>query len=80
LERSFNEMGNDLGVGVGGETVALVLEFGLQFKIVFENAVVDDRDAPRAVTVGMGIVVSRTPVRRPSCMAQTDSAAQWLCL
>ena len=44
-ERVVDEVRDDLGVGIGFERVALGLEFGAQFRVVLDDAVVHDRDA-----------------------------------
>ena len=38
----LNEVGNDLCVGLGHELMTLVGELALQFKIIFDDAVMDD--------------------------------------
>jgi hypothetical protein len=61
----FDEVGDDLGVGLGDELVALGGEFALQVEIVLDNAVVDDDDAAGAVAMGWAF----SSVGRP-CVAQ----------
>ena len=45
----LDQVGDDLGVGLGDELVALGGEFALQLQIILHNAVVDDDDAARAM-------------------------------
>ena len=47
----FDQVSNDLGVGFGNKLVPLRGELALQFQIIFNNAVVNDDDAARAVAV-----------------------------
>jgi hypothetical protein len=42
----IHEMGDDLGVGLGDEGVALGLQLGAQLVVVLDDAVVHDADAP----------------------------------
>jgi hypothetical protein len=43
----FDEMGDDFGVGFGGELVAFGDQFLLEREIVFDDAVVHDDDSCR---------------------------------
>ena len=63
---ALDQMRDDLGVGLGDELVAFLLELLFQVEVVFDDAVVDDHDSARAVAVRVGILLSRPPVRRPS--------------
>ncbi len=51
----LDEVRHDLGVGDGGEDMAALLEALAQFRVVLDDAVVDDRDVARAVHVRMGV-------------------------
>ena len=70
----LDEVGNDLGIGLGDEFVALRSEFVFQIKIVLDNAVVDYDDAAGAVAMGMGILFSGAAVRSPASVADAKSA------
>jgi hypothetical protein len=65
----FNEVGNDLRVGLGTELVPAVLEFPLQGCVVLDDPVVDHGDGTLAVEVRVGILVIRDPVRGPPGVA-----------
>jgi hypothetical protein len=45
--QAVDQVGDHLGVGLAGEHVALGLQFGAQFVVVFDDAVVHQRDAAR---------------------------------
>src|SRR6266568_3650949 len=69
-------MGDDLRVGFGDELVALIAKFTLQVEVVLNDAVVDDDDAARAVTMGMGVFLSGASVRGPAGMTDAEGAVQ----
>src|SRR5262245_15266252 len=71
-------MGHDLGVGLGGKVVSHTHELGFQLEVVFEDAIVNDGYPSGAVTVRVGVVISRPPMGRPPRMAQTDGALHGL--
>ena len=72
----FDEVGDDLGVGLGDELVALRSEFALQLEIIFDNAVVDDDDAAGAVAMGMGVLFGGAAVRGPAGVADAEGAVE----
>ena len=65
-EERFDEVGDDLRVGLGDEPVSLPLQSGLQFQVVFDDAVVNDRDPARAVPVRVGVFLGRPAVGGPA--------------
>ena len=69
-------MGDDLGVCLGDELVALRDEFALQLEVVFDDAVVDDHDAAGAVAMGMGILFRGAAVRGPARVADAEGAIE----
>ena len=69
-------MGDDLGVGLGGEDVALAAQRLAQLAEILDDAVVDDGH-PRG-RMGVGIVLGGTTVRRPAGMADADRAGERL--
>ena len=75
LHLAFNEVRNDLGVGLGDELVPLALQFELQIEVVLDDAVVDDHDLAGAVAVRMCVFLGRPAVRRPARMADAVVAA-----
>ncbi len=70
----FDEVGDDLGVGLGDEDVTLPGEFALEVEVVFDDAVVDDHDAARAVAMGVGVFFRRPAVGSPACVADAEGA------
>src|ERR1043166_807688 len=72
LHLPCHEMGDHLGIGLGRELGALLLELLAQLAIVLDDAVVDDRKPFGGVR--MGIAFARLAVRRPACMPDPDRA------
>ena len=72
----LDEVGDDLGVGLGDELVALGDELALQIEIVFDNAVVHHHDAARAVAVRMGVLLGGAAVRSPARVADAERATE----
>ena len=70
----FDEMRDDLGVRLGLELVADLLESLLDREEVFDDAVVDDHDLAGAVAVRMGVVLVRLAVRGPARVAHAERA------
>jgi len=60
----IDQVGQDFGIGLGFELVALVGQLDLQGGMVFDDTVVDQGDLPRHV--GMGIDLVGRPVGRPT--------------
>ena len=76
----LDEVGDDLGVGLRREAVALGLELSLQREVVLDDAVVHDDDAPAAVAVGMRVLLGRPAVRRPARVAEAVVAVDRIVL
>ena len=74
LRLLFDQVRDDLGVGLGDERVPLLLQLFLQLEIVLDDAVVDDHQAPAAVAVRVSVLFSGAPVRRPTRMAEAVDA------
>ena len=70
----FNQVGDDLGVRLGDEFVALSGEFALQLEIVFNDSVVYDDDAPGAVAMGVGVLFGGASVGGPAGVADAEGA------
>ena len=64
----MHQVGHHLGVGLRVEGVALALEFGAQFFVVLDDAVVDDADVEplRARDVGVGVAFVDATVGGPT--------------
>ena len=67
-------MGDDLGIGLGDELVALGDEGGLEGEVVFDDAVVDDDEGSGAVAVGMGVFFGGAAVGGPPGVADAKGA------
>ena len=74
----FDEVGNDLGVGLGDELVALLGEFAFEVEIVFDNAVMNHDDAAGAVAMGMGVFFSGAAMGGPARVADAEGAVEWM--
>ena len=70
----LDEVGNDLGVGVGGKLVAGGLQLRLELGEVLDDAVVDDEDLAVAVGVRVGVDVGRLAVGGPARMPDAEPA------
>ena len=70
----FNEVGNNLGVGFGHESVAFGDEGFLERKIVFDDAVVNDHDLAVTITVRMGVLFSGPAMSSPAGVADPVAA------
>ncbi len=69
-------MGDDFGVGLGLEGVALGYEGGLGGEIVFDDAVVDDDEGAGAVAVRVGVLFGGTAVGGPAGVADAVGAVE----
>jgi hypothetical protein len=76
IQRFVEQVGDDFGIGVGREFVTLGLELVFQFGKIFDNAIVNDRDAASAV--GMGIADAGRAVGGPARVTDADLANQRL--
>ncbi len=74
VELVLDEVGDDLGVGLGDELVALGDERLLEGQIVFDDAVVDDDERAGAVAVRMGVLFRGAAVRGPAGVADAEGA------
>ena len=70
----LDQVGDDLGVGVGVKDMAALLETGTQVGEVLDDPVVDHRDTPAAVHVGVRVPVGRRAVGRPPGVPHPDRA------
>ena len=67
-------MGDDFGIGFGGELVAFFGQLLFQAEIVFDDPVVHDHDLSSAVAVRMGVFFRGTSVRGPARVANAIGA------
>jgi hypothetical protein len=70
----LEQVGGDLGVGVGSELVPGRGEVFAQSGEILDDPVVDHRDPAAAVDVGVGVAIGRSPVGRPPGMPHTHCA------
>ena len=73
----IDQVGNDFGVGLGTEDMALKSQAIFEFKIVFDDAVVNHGHRPGIV--GMGICFGRSPVGCPASMSDSVHPLQGIC-
>jgi hypothetical protein len=74
-----DQVGDHFGVGLALEHVAERGQFGAQFVVVFDDAVVDQRDARlfrRRREVRVGVVRGRRAVRGPAGVGDAGEALQ----
>ena len=70
LHLTLDEMRHDLRVRFCDEAVTLLLQFSLQIEVVLDDAVVNDDDVARAITMGVRVLFGRPAVGGPSCVPQ----------
>src|SRR3974390_1561295 len=71
-------MGNNFGVGLGGEFVALLDELLLQREVVLDNAVMNDDDLARAVAMRVRVFFAGAAMSGPAGVADTIGSVQRL--
>ena len=74
-QMALDQMGDDLGVGLRGEAMAVGLELLLDGQVVLDDPVVHDDEVARPVGVGMRVLVGGAAVGRPARVADADRAA-----
>ena len=74
----LDQVGDDLGVGLGGELVPFFDEPLLEREVVLDNAVVHHHDLAGAIAVRVGVFLGGTPVRGPAGVADAVGAVQRL--
>ena len=66
-------MRDDFGVGLRLEDVSLCQKLALEIEEVLDHPVVDDDEPALAVPVRMGVLLGRTPVRRPAGVPDSEA-------
>src|ERR1035438_9265128 len=74
----LDQVGNDFGVGLGGELVAFGDQLLFQRKIVFDDSIVDDDDLSRAVAMRVGIFLGGAAVGGPAGVSDAVGAVKRL--
>ena len=74
----LDQMREDLGIGFAAKNVAELDQARSQGGVVFDDAVVNDRDLAAAVHVRMCVGVGRRPVRCPASMSDADDPGKLL--
>ena len=69
---ALDQVGDDLGVGLGGEVVALVAQLAPQLGVVLDDSVEDDVDRVAAVAVWMSVLLGDPAVGRPARVPKPD--------
>ena len=64
-----DQVRDDFGVGLGLELMFKFLQTLFQRQVIFDDTVVNDNDSSRLVAVRMSVLLGRTAVRRPACVA-----------
>src|SRR2546426_6503471 len=67
-------MGEDLGVGLRGERVALREEAFLKLLVVFDHAVMYERDLARLIEMRVRVFIGCGAVRGPTRVTDADAA------
>ena len=68
----LDQVGDDLGVGLGAESVALGHELAPQLRVVLDDPVEHDVDLVDAVAVRVRVLLGDPPVGRPARVAEAD--------
>ncbi len=74
----IDEMRNHFRVGLGFENDAVVLELILDFKVIFDDAVMDHRQGTGFIAVRVRVGIGGLTVGCPPCMADAHASAQGL--
>ena len=69
LKVLFDQVGNDLRVGLGDESMSIGRQGFLEGQVVFDDPVVDHHELPSTVAMGMGVFFSRPAVGCPAGVA-----------
>ena len=69
---ALDQVGDDLGVGLGGEDVALGASSLAQLGVVLDDPVEDDVDVVGAVAVRVGVLLGDAAVRGPAGVGEAD--------
>ncbi len=68
----FDQVRDDLGVGLGAEDVPFGPQLLAQVRVVFDDPVEDDVDLAGAVSVRVGVLLGNAAVGRPASVAEAD--------
>ena len=74
----LDQVGDDFGVGLGGELVAFFHELLFQGEIIFDDAVVNDDDRAGAIAMRMGVFFGGTAVSGPARVSDAVGAVERL--
>ena len=75
IETGKKQVRQYLRVGFAGEFMSLVFEFGTKLRMVFNNAIVDDRHF-LVGNMRMGISFGHAPMSCPACVTNTRNVPQ----
>ena len=62
----LDQVGDDFGIGLGDELVALFFEFVLELDVILDDAVMHDDHLAGAIAMRMGVFLGRASVRGPA--------------
>ena len=69
---ALDQVGDDLGVGLGAEPMPLGLELAAQLGVILDDPVEDDLDPALAVPVRVGVLLAHPAVGRPASVGEPD--------
>ena len=69
---TLDQVGDDLGVGLRAEVVAVLDQLAAQLGVVLDDPVENDVDLAAAVAVGMGVLLGDPAVGRPAGVGEAD--------
>src|SRR6185437_5855414 len=71
-----DEVSDDFGVGVAGKGDAVMNQFGMEFGMVFDDAVVNDSHPSAGVHMRVRVAIIRSAVSSPAGVPDSDRALQ----
>jgi hypothetical protein len=77
VEIQRDQVRQDLRVGFGPKPNALLLESFLEAMKIFDDPIVDDEDLLILITVGVGVLLRRFAMRRPSGVGNADTSREF---
>ena len=79
IEGRADQMGEHLGVRLGVKNMALLFKLRPKRKVVFDDAVMDQHQAPALVKMGVGVLVGHAAMGRPTGMADAQIPVRGTC-
>ena len=79
VEGRADQVGENLGVGLGLENMAFLFELGPEREVVFDDAVVHKHEAPAVVEMRMSVLVGDAAMGGPARMTDAKLAVRRTC-